>query len=195
MSDYIKIKRNLIHKTAIINWKKLKIGSGNVVGPYVIIGENPQHPREKPSGYIVIGNNNIIREFNKIFLPTKLKKKTVIKNNCYLMSDSLIDHDCYIEDNVILSSNVILGGNVYIMKKTQLGINCVVHQNQILGSYSMFGISSIVTKTLSAIPGYIYYGSPAKKIKKNQILINRENISKKLIIKETNRFNKIKITW
>ena len=45
--DFKKIKGNLIHKTAIINWKKLKIGKGNIIGPYVVIGTDAQHIKDK----------------------------------------------------------------------------------------------------------------------------------------------------
>ena len=73
--EFKKIKGNLIHKTAIIEWQKVKIGKNNVIGPYVVIGTDAQHTYDKSDGYICIGNNNIIREFTTIHLPTKLKKK------------------------------------------------------------------------------------------------------------------------
>ena len=73
--EFKKIKGNLVHKTAIIQWQKVKIGKNNVIGPYVVIGTDAQHTYEKSDGYIYIGNNNIIREFTTIHLPTKLKKK------------------------------------------------------------------------------------------------------------------------
>ena len=50
------------------------------------------------------------------------------------MNSTTIDHDCYIEDNVTLSSNVLLGGNVYIMCGSNLGIKTIVHQNQLYGN-------------------------------------------------------------
>ena len=75
MLDYIKKKGNLIHKTAIINWKKLIIGRNNIIGPYVVIGNFAQHPKSKSNGKIIIGNNNIINEYCNIHLPTKIKKK------------------------------------------------------------------------------------------------------------------------
>jgi len=195
MKDYRKIKGNLIHKTSIINWKKVKIGSGNIIGPYVIIGENAQHPRENSDGNISIGKNNIFREFCRVNLPTKLKKKTVIKNNCYLMSSTTIDHDCHIENNVIFSNNVTLGGNVYVMKNTQFGINTCVHQNLVIGSYCMFGMGSIITKKLKSSSGYVYIGSPAKKIKKNKIGLLKFKISKSQLELENKRLKKILIKW
>ena len=36
---YKSIKKNYVHKTAIIDWKNLIIGTDNFIGPYVVIGE------------------------------------------------------------------------------------------------------------------------------------------------------------
>ena len=62
------------------------------------------------------------------------------------MDSTTIDHDCYIENNVQLNSKVILGGNVHIMNNAQLGIRVTVHQNQIIGSYAMVGMGTIITR-------------------------------------------------
>tara|TARA_A100001011_G_C14283515_1_gene832580 strand:- start:1665 stop:2252 length:588 start_codon:yes stop_codon:yes gene_type:complete len=191
MLDYLKKKGNLIHKTAVINWKKLIIGKNNIIGPYVVIGNFAQHPKSKSLGKIIIGNNNIINEFCNIHLPTKNKKKTIIGNNNYFMNSTTIDHDCTIENNVILSSNVILGGNVYIMNSAQIGIKGCIHQNQIIGSYSMIGMNSFVTKKLRVVPGYKFYGKPAKKKKKNILALKRNNIDKKKLDFETKRFSNL----
>ena len=51
------------------------------------------------------------------------------------MNSTTVDHDCYIENNVTLSSNVILDGNVHIMKNSTIGIKSIIHQNQVIGSY------------------------------------------------------------
>ena len=191
MLNYIKKKGNLIHKTAIINWKKLSIGKNNVIGPYVVIGNFAQHPRSKSTGIIEIGNNNIFNEYCNIHLPTKIRSKTIIGNNNYLMNSTTIDHDCVIEDNIVLSSNVILGGNVYIMNGAQLGIKACVHQNQIIGSYSMIGMNSFITKKLKVIPGFKYYGKPAKKRSKNLISLKRNNIKNDKLKLELLRYKKL----
>ena len=166
MLKFKKIKGNLVHKTAVVNWKKIKIGKGNIIGPYVVIGNMPQWKDKKAVGKIIIGNKNIINEYCNIHLPTNLKKETYIGNNNYLMNSTTVDHDCYIENYVTLSSNVTLGGNVHIMKNSTLGIKTVIHQNQVVGSYSMIGMGSIVTKKIEIKPGYIFYGKPVKKVKK-----------------------------
>ena len=191
MLNYIKKKGNLIHKTAVINWKKLSIGKNNIIGPYVVIGNFAQHPRLKSCGIIKIGDNNIFNEYCNIHLPTKNKSKTLIGNNNYLMNSTTVDHDCIIENNVVLSSNVILGGNVHIMQGAQLGIKVCVHQNQVIGSYSMIGMNSFITKKLKVIPGYKFYGKPAKKKTKNLLGLNRNKINIKSLNIENDRFKKL----
>tara|TARA_B100000900_G_scaffold400313_1_gene403800 strand:- start:256 stop:843 length:588 start_codon:yes stop_codon:yes gene_type:complete len=192
MLKYKKIKGNLIHRTAVINWTDLVIGKNNVIGPYVVIGNKPQWKNKKKRGKIYIGNNNTINEYTNIHLPTSLRRKTFIGDNNYIMNSTTIDHDCYIESNVILSSNVILGGNVHIMKNSNLGIKTIVHQNQVIGSYSMIGMGSIITKKKIIKPGYIFYGKPIKLIKKNNLSLKKNNIDLKKLKIETLRFNKIK---
>ena len=195
MIKYKKIKGNFVHKTALINWNKLDIGKGNLIGPNVIIGTDAQHPKEKSYGIIKIGNNNVFREFTTINLPTKLKKITHIGDNCYFMTSSHIDHDCYLENDILFSNNVILSGNTYIMEGSQFGINTIVHQGQVIGSYTMFGMGSIITKKLIVKPGFVYIGNPAKKLKKNKIGLTRNKIETHVLSDENKRFLKLKKSW
>ena len=189
MIKFKKIKGNFVHKSAIIAWNKIQIGKGNIIGPNVIIGTDAQHPYLKSNGKIIIGNYNTFREFTTIHLPTTTKKITKIGNKCYFMAVSHIAHDCNIEDEVIFSNNVTLGGNTHVMKKSQLGFNVTVHQNQVIGSFSMIGMSSVITKKTKVLPGYIFAGNPAKKISLNNIGLKKKNISKNDIKKELSRFN------
>lgn len=188
---YLKIKNNFVHNTAIIDWKNLEIGKNNTIGPYAIIGGKAQHPKKKSFGKIIIGNNNNISQFVCINRPTKFRKKTIIGNNNYIMSNSVIDHDCILENYITMSSNVLLGGNVYIMNGSQLGMKTIIHQNQLIGSYTMIGMGSIITKRKKIIPGYIFFGKPVKKVKKNLIGLKRNNISSSKLKKENDRYKNI----
>ena len=188
---YLKIKNNFVHNTAIIDWKNLEIGKNNTIGPYAIIGGKAQHPKKKSFGKIIIGNNNNISQFVCINRPTKFRKKTIIGNNNYIMSNSVIDHDCILENYITMSSNVLLGGNVYIMNGSQLGMKTIIHQNQLIGSYTMIGMGSIITKRKKIIPGYIFFGKPVKKVKKNLIGLKRNNISSSQLKKENDRYKNI----
>ena len=73
-----------------------------------------------------------------------------------------------------------------------LGIKTIVHQNQVIGSYTMIGMGTIITKKKIISPGYIYYGKPVKLIRKNNFIIKKLKIDENNLIKETQRFKKIK---
>jgi len=191
MLNYIKKNGNLIHKTAVINWKKTHLGKNNIIGPYVVIGNIAQHPKSKSVGIVKIGNNNVFNEYCNIHMPTNFKKITLIGNNNFLMNSTTIDHDCVIENNVVLSSNVILGGNVHVMEGAQLGIRVCVHQNQVIGSYSMIGMNSFITKKLKVVPGFKFYGKPAKKKAKNLFGIKRNKIDNNKLKFELDRYKEL----
>ena len=193
MLKFKKVNGNLVHTTAIVNWKKVIIGKNNTIGPYAVIGMKAQWKDKKSSGKIIIGNNNFIHEYCNIHLPTNITRETKIGNNNYFMNSTTIDHDCHIEDNVQLNSNVILGGNVFIMKNAHLGMKVIIHQGQVIGSYSMIGMGSIITKKKKIEPGYIYYGKPVKKIRKNTIGLKKNKITSDILKKEYKRFSKLKI--
>ena len=62
---------NKIHESAVVNWGRVSIGSGNKIGPGVCIGTDAQHRNEDSVGEIIIGDNNVIREYTTINLPTR----------------------------------------------------------------------------------------------------------------------------
>ena len=50
---------------------------------------------------------------------------------------------------------------------------------------------SFITKSLKVIPGNIYYGKPAKKIKKNLIGLKRNKVTTAYLKKEIFRYKEI----
>ncbi len=75
--QWFEIGGNRVHHTAMVNWEQLDIGSGNEIGPYVCIGTDAQHRTEPSEGTIVIGDNNIIREYSTVNLPTRFWRNIV----------------------------------------------------------------------------------------------------------------------
>lgn len=195
MSTYVEIKGNLIHKTAVIDWDYVEIGIGNKIGPYVCIGEDAQHPTEKSDGIVKIGNNNVLREYITIHRPTSLTKLTSVGNNCYFMEGSHVGHDCTVEDRVRLSNKAILSGHVHVMTGAVLGLGALVHQSQIIGSYTMLGMGAVIPKKLSVTPGYTFVGNPAKLLKKNIIGLDRNSITEDMLKIETDRFLQLKARY
>jgi UDP-N-acetylglucosamine acyltransferase len=117
------------------------IGNGTRIFPFASIGTQPQdlkYNNEKNS--IVIGKNNIIREYVTINPGTEGGGfKTTIGNNCLFMISSHIAHDCKIGNNVIIANNVPLGGHVTIEDSVVIGGNSAVQQHTRIGRLAMIG--------------------------------------------------------
>jgi UDP-N-acetylglucosamine acyltransferase len=189
--EYINYKGNKIHKTALVNYQNLLIGKGNVIGPYCVIAGDAQHSKKKSSGKVVIGNNNVFREFFSIHRPVNKNGTTKIGNNSIFFSHIQINHDCILEDDVYMTSNCILGGHVYVMQGASFGFGVLVHPKKIIGSYSMLGMGCVVTKNQKIEPGNTYVGNPARYLKSNIYGLKVRSINPKKIQNETKRYNSL----
>ena len=180
---------NKVHKSAIVEWDNINIGTGNVIGPFACVGTDAQHITEVSNGKLEIGNNNTIREFSTINRATEEEKRTVLGNNNYIMAGAHINHDCILEDNIVLCNNASLAGHVYVMTGAFLSMNCSIHQYQVIGSWSIIGMNSCVTKSAKVEPGFKFFGVPAKKQNKNLIALKRNNVTPKDMQVAAKRFS------
>ena len=187
-SEYRYLFGNKVHRTAVVAWDQLQIGTGNVIGPFACIGGEAQHRSAKSIGKVVIGNNNTFREFSTIHRPTDPSVGTTVGDGNYIMAGAHINHDCVLEDDIILCNNATLAGHVYVMSGAFLSMNCSVHQNQIIGSWSIIGMNSCVTKSAIVEPGYKYFGVPAKKHDENTVALERQKITNKKLKIAKSRF-------
>lgn len=150
----------------------VKIGDSNYIGPHVTIGTPGQDTRnpgydchDKP---IVIGNNNIIREYTAIQKPS-YGELTYVGNNVFLMQSVHVPHDAYIDDDVVITPMVVMGGIVKIMKGANLGISSSVHQYSVIGHYSIVGMGSSATKNLKPFARLV----PGKEISVNEYAVDK----------------------
>ena len=167
---------NDIHPTAIV---KGEIGEGNTIGPFCYISENVKLGNNNKlishvclgtpgqwrghdcNGPVIVGNDNEFHEFCQVQGSSK-GNKTLVGDRGYFMGCAHIAHDCVIEDDVTMCNNATLGGHVRVMKGATLGFGATVHQKQIIGSYSMLGMGSIVPKGAEIRPGEKYAGNPVE---------------------------------
>ncbi len=200
--------QNFIHSTAIID-PMAKLGLGNYIGPYCIVGPTVElgnnnrleafctlgAPAEHqdyfrgPVGKVCIGNENIFREFVSIQAGTEYITK--IGNGCRFLTGSYVAHDCFIADKVMLSGHAKMGGKVYVCEGANLGLGCNIHQYAVLGAYSMLGMGCGVTKTDQIHPCRVYVGVPAKELKINQVAIDRNLITKKILADFETQFHRL----
>lgn len=159
---------NEIHSTAIIEGNvsmgennkvlpytiligPLSIGNNNIIGPSVVIGspgQDTRDPRRDCSHrQIVIGSDNIIREFSAIQKPV-YEDLTSIGNKVYLMQSVHIPHDAIISDHVVITPMVALAGLTKVLDGASLSLGVTVHQHCVIGHYSIVGMSATVLKNL-----------------------------------------------
>jgi len=128
---------------------------------------------------LIIGDNNIIREFVTINTGTIVTGKTELGSNCLLMAYSHIAHDCKVGNNVVLANAGTLGGHVIIEDNVVIGGLVGVHQFVRVGSYTIIGACSKAVKDLA--PFAAYEGSRARFYGINSIGLKRAGFKTKQI--------------
>ena len=153
------------------------IGSGNEIFPFASIGTDPQDLKyEGEENFIIIGNNNKIREYSNINPGTKGGGGiTKIGNNNLLMVYSHIAHDCNVGNNIVLANNVQVGGHVEIEDNAIIGGSCAIHQFSRIGELSMVGGMTGVLSDV--IPFGLSLGNRNSLIGLNLIGLRRAKIS------------------
>ena len=116
------------------------LGPRNRVFEGAVLGGLPQHVHvpERP-GKVVIGSGNTIRENVTIHRALDENRATVIGDNCLLMVNSHIAHDCHLGNNVILTNNVMLAGHITVGDRAYLSGAAGVHQFCRIGTLAMVG--------------------------------------------------------
>ena len=169
-TEWINIDGNHIHKTAII-FENVKIGKGNWIGAYSVIGSNGEIRMPKKfegtledfqkgfNGCVVIGSNNVISEHVTIQRPFE-EKKTVIGSDNIIMAHSHIGHDVYIGDGCEICTGTIIGGFTTIKDNVKLKLGVTVRNRIEIGVGATIGQGSNVTKDVYG--NAVVYGNPAK---------------------------------
>jgi sugar O-acyltransferase (sialic acid O-acetyltransferase NeuD family) len=107
---------------------------------------------------VTIGIGSIVVSGSVINTETKIGK------HCIINTKSLIEHNNLIENYASCGPSTVTGGNVTIKKNAFIGIRSTIKNNITIGKNVIIGANSLVLK--NCIQNYIYYGRPAKKIKK-----------------------------
>tara|TARA_Y100001960_G_scaffold270519_1_gene296671 strand:+ start:9 stop:776 length:768 start_codon:yes stop_codon:yes gene_type:complete len=176
VDDNVEIGEGTVIHPHVHIFPNTKIGKNNVIHQGAVIGGVPQDLKfSNEFSEVVIGDENVIREYCTINRGTESKHKTFIGNNCLLMAYVHIAHDCIVNDKVILANGVQLAGHTTIGYHAIIGGMTGVHQFCEVGEHAFVGACRVI---LQDIPPYILAtGDPLKYSGINSVGLRRREFS------------------
>ena len=135
-----------------------RVGNNCRIGSGALISADPLYIGfdDSITSGVVIGDNNIIREYVTLHRSVEPGGTTVIGNDNYLMNGAHVGHDCIVGNGNTLANNVLLGGHVSVADFCFLGGGSAVHQFVRIGSYVM--AQGLAAATLDVPPYLIIAG-------------------------------------
>lgn len=178
---------------------RVTIGKNNRIGPFCLIentvmgddneliahatiGVKPQDLSydESMQSMVRIGNGNKIRECVTIHRSTNVEVPTIVGNNCLLMANSHVAHDCCLGNNIILANCTGVAGHVQLADRV-ITSGCVgIHQFVRVGKLAMLSGGAMVP--LDIPPYCTAQGSRARLVGLNIIGMRRSGMSRDEIL-------------
>lgn len=157
------------------------IGANTHVFPFVSIGLAPQDLKyQGESSETRIGSRNQIREFVTIHRGTSGGAMlTQVGDDCLIMAQAHIAHDCMLGDGVIMANAATLAGHVTVEDGANIGAYSGVHQFCRVGKQAYIGGYSVVVK--DALPFALTVGNHARCYGLNATGMKRRGYSQKVM--------------
>lgn len=160
---------------------RTRIGDETHLFPFVSIGLPPQDL--KFSGEATeteIGRRNRIREFVTIHRGTTGGGGlTKTGDDCFLMAQAHIAHDCLLGNNIIMANAATLAGHVIVQDGANIGAYSGVHQFCRIGREAYIGGYSVVVK--DALPFALTVGNHARCYGLNKVGVRRRGYSREAV--------------
>jgi sugar O-acyltransferase (sialic acid O-acetyltransferase NeuD family) len=96
-----------------------------------------------------------------------INSEAVIGNHCILNTNSSLEHNCIMNSFSSLAPGVTTGGYIDIGKFSAIALGSTIFDRITIGENVVIGSGSTVTKDLES--NFLYYGTPAKKIKPRKL--------------------------
>src|SRR6267143_3389327 len=181
VGDEVELKDDVRLESHVVIDGRTFIGQETVVFPFVSIGLPAQDLKYKgePSE-TRIGRRNMIREFVTIHRGTAGGGMlTQIGDDCLIMAQAHVAHDCVIGDGVIMANAATLAGHVIIENNANVGAYSGVHQFCRVGREAYVGGYSVVVK--DALPFALTVGNHARCYGLNTTGMKRRGYSRDVI--------------
>jgi UDP-N-acetylglucosamine acyltransferase len=152
------------------------LGERNRVFEHATLGGEPQDVKFKGErSYLMIGDDNLIREGVTIHRATGEHKVTHIGSRNFLMIGVHIAHNCRLEDDCIFANGAALAGYIMAEDHVFLSNEVGVHQFVKLGRYAMVGAKAAIRQDV--LPFLISDGNPCRVRGLNSVGLRRGGFS------------------
>lgn len=149
IGENVKIGKNCkIHNNVVLDGYTT-IGDNTSIFPNAVIGTIPQDLKYNgEQTELIIGKNNIIREFAMFNTGTGNGGKTIIGDGNLFMAYVHIAHDCVVGDNCIFANCATLGGHIKVGNSVNIGGLSAIHQFVHIGDGSMIAGASALSQDI-----------------------------------------------
>jgi UDP-N-acetylglucosamine acyltransferase len=156
---------------------RTSVGSRTRISPFAVIGGEPQVlGATGENTALVIGEDNVIREFSSIHVGSPGGGGcTRIGNGNFILNNVHIAHDCRIGNNCVLASFSALAGHVTLEDHVVFGAMTGVHQFVRIGESAFTAANSMVSK--DAVPFAKVAGDRARFVGLNTVGLRRRGFS------------------
>ena len=181
IGDAVVLGDNVHLESHVVINGKTTIGDETRIFPFVSIGLAPQDLKYNGEETTTeIGKRNHIREFVTVHRGTQGGGGlTQIGDDCLLMAQAHIAHDCRIGNEVIMANAATLAGHVTIADRANIGAYSGIHQFCRIGLEAFVGGYSVIVK--DALPFAISQGNHAKCYGLNRLGMKRRGYAKETI--------------
>jgi sugar O-acyltransferase (sialic acid O-acetyltransferase NeuD family) len=115
-----------------------------------------------------LGFNLSIDEGTVIMAGAIINSDVSIGKHCIINSNTVVEHDCCLENFVHISPSASLAGNVFVGEGSHIGIGAVIIQGVKIGKWVTVGAGAVI---LNDVPDFaVIVGNPGKIIKYNSIV-------------------------
>jgi len=152
------------------------VGERNWIFEHAVLGGEPQDVKfrgERSS--LVIGDDNLIREFVTLHRACGESEVTRIGSRNFFMVAVHVAHNCVVGDDNIFTNGAALAGHIEVEDHVFLSNNVGCHQFVRLGRYAMVGGKSKIVQDV--LPFFITDGYPAQVRGINSVGLRRAGFS------------------
>ncbi len=141
---------------------KTSIGDDTIIYPFAVIGilgQDLKWQEEESATGLRVGKRCRLREYVTIHSGTPASDGTEIGDDCQIMVNAHIGHDCKIGNGVVMSNLAQMGGHVEVEDNAIISAGSFVHQFVRVGRNAF--IAGMSGAGNDVLPYSIYMGAPA----------------------------------